>query len=61
MTQQNALRDAQNEGFTEDALSRSGVSRDRAKPMTRVIIWLFGVPIIVGVLLVAWGLPALHG
>ena len=30
--------------------------------MTRVIIWLFGVPIIVGVLLVAWGMPAfLHG
>ena len=30
--------------------------------MTRVIIWLFGVPIIVGVLLAAWGVPALlHG
>ena len=31
--------------------------------MTRVIIWLFGVPMIVGVLLAAaWGVPAfLHG
>ena len=27
--------------------------------MTRVISWLFCVPMIVGVLLAAWGMPAL--
>lgn len=27
--------------------------------MIRVMIWLFGVPMIVGVLLAAWGMPAL--